>query len=69
VGIRPQLIRSNGQLLDDLVIESTRRSIHILNVVSPGMTSSLAFAKWFSAGLTDRLEWTGRASEAAACHN
>jgi len=69
VGIRPQLIRSNGQLLDDLVIESTRRSIHILNVVSPGMTSSLAFAKWFSAGLTDRLKWTGGASEAVACHN
>jgi L-2-hydroxyglutarate oxidase len=69
VGIRPQLIRSNGQLIDDLVIESTRRSIHILNVVSPGMTSSIAFAKWFSRGLTDRLEWTGPASEVAACHN
>ena len=66
VGIRPQLIRSNGQLLDDLVIESTARSIHILNVVSPGMTSSLAFAKWFSSGLSDRLEWTGRTSEAVA---
>jgi L-2-hydroxyglutarate oxidase len=69
VGIRPQLIRSNGQLLDDLVIESTARSIHILNVVSPGMTSSIAFAKWFSAGITDRLEWAGRTSEAVACHN
>jgi L-2-hydroxyglutarate oxidase LhgO len=66
VGIRPQLIKSNGQLLDDLVIESTARSIHILNVVSPGMTSSIAFAKWFSAGITDRLEWTGRAGEAVA---
>jgi len=66
VGIRPQLIRSNGQLLDDLVIESTARSIHILNVVSPGMTSSMAFAKWFSNGINDRLEWTGRVSEAAA---
>ncbi len=66
VGIRPQLIRSNGQLLDDLVIESTARSIHILNVVSPGMTSSIAFAKWFSEGITDRLEWTGRTGEAVA---
>ena len=66
VGIRPQLIRSNGQLLDDLVIESTARSIHILNVVSPGMTSSIAFAKWFSEGINDRLEWTKRAGEAVA---
>ena len=66
VGIRPQLIRANGQLLDDLVIESTARSIHVLNVVSPGMTSSIAFAKWFSAGITDRLEWTGRTGEAVA---
>jgi len=66
VGIRPQLIRSNGQLLDDLVIESTARSIHILNVVSPGMTSSMVFAKWFSNGINDRLEWTGRVNEAAA---
>jgi len=66
VGIRPQLIRANGQLLDDLVIESTARSIHILNVVSPGMTSSIAFAKWFSEGITDRLEWTKRAGEAVA---
>ena len=51
-GIRPQLIRSDGQLVDDLVIESTSRTVHILNVVSPGMTSALAFAKW----LADRLE-------------
>lgn len=58
VGIRPQLIRSNGQLLDDLVVEATERSIHILNVVSPGMTSALAFAKWFAQGLGDDLRWT-----------
>ena len=64
VGIRPQLIRSNGQLLDDLVIESTARSIHILNVVSPGMTSALAFARWFSGGINESLQWTGRTGEA-----
>ena len=66
VGICPQLIRSNGQLLDDLVIECKARSIHSLHVVSPGMTSSIAFAKWFSAGINDRLEWTGRTSESVA---
>lgn len=67
VGIRPQLIRSNGQLLDDLVIESTGRSIHILNVVSPGMTSALAFAKWFAAGISDRLQWMDPPHASAAC--
>jgi len=64
VGIRPQLIRLNGQLLDDLVIESTARSIHILNVVSPGMTSAIAFAKWFSSRLGDELQWKGLVPDA-----
>lgn len=65
VGIRPQLIRSNGHLLDDLVVEATDRSLHILNVVSPGMTSALAFARWFSGGIDDQLRWTRRTGEAA----
>jgi len=67
VGIRPQLIRANGQLLEDLVIESTGRSIHILNVVSPGMTSALAFAKWFSEGIGDDLRWANPPHAVAAC--
>jgi L-2-hydroxyglutarate oxidase len=61
VGIRPQLIRSNGELVDDLVIETTTHTIHVLNVVSPGMTSALAFAKWLSGGINSQLEWTERA--------
>lgn len=58
VGIRPQLIRSDGQLVEDLVIESTSRSIHILNMVSPGMTCALAFARWISQHVTDSLQWS-----------
>lgn len=61
VGIRPQLIRSDGHLVEDLVVEATSRSIHILNVTSPGMTSALAFAKWLSKGIDDRLRWVGNA--------
>ena len=61
VGIRPQLIGSNGELVDDLVIETTAHTIHVLNVVSPGMTSALAFAKWFSGRINSQLEWTERA--------
>ena len=52
VEIRPQLIKTDGQLVDDLVIGTTDRSIHVLNMVSPGLTCSLSFAKW----LTDRMQ-------------
>jgi L-2-hydroxyglutarate oxidase LhgO len=57
VGIRPQLIRANGHLVEDLVIETTPRSVHVLNVVSPGMTSSIPFAKWLSSRISDELQW------------
>lgn len=59
VGIRPQLIKSDGHLVEDLVVEATPRSIHILNVVSPGMTSAIPFAKWLSSGIDDKLQWAG----------
>ena len=57
VGIRPQLIKSDGRLVEDLVMETTSRSIHILNVVSPGMTSALAFGQWISDGIDENLNW------------
>ncbi|MBI1870570.1 MAG: L-2-hydroxyglutarate oxidase [Chlamydiae bacterium] len=66
VGIRAQLIRSDGQFQDDLVVETTRRSIHLLNVVSPGMTSALPFAQWLSKGIADGLYWRYPRQEAAA---
>jgi (S)-2-hydroxyglutarate dehydrogenase len=58
VGIRPQLVDRSGKLVDDLVIETTPRSVHILNVVSPGMTSALAFARWLSGNIDDSFTWT-----------
>ena len=64
VGIRPQLIKSDGHLVEDLVVEATARSIQILNVVSPGMTSTLAFARWLNGRINDRLQWTGQSQEA-----
>jgi L-2-hydroxyglutarate oxidase LhgO len=59
VGIRPQLINQKGRLEDDLIIETTPHSIHILNVVSPGMTCSIAFAQWMSGRISSNLTWTG----------
>jgi L-2-hydroxyglutarate oxidase len=43
-GIRAQLVSSDGALVDDLTIEQSPRSIHVLNAVSPALTCSLPFA-------------------------
>jgi len=59
VGITPQLIRSDGEFVNDLVVESTARSIHVLNMVEPGMTCALSFAKW----LTDRMQGAGQGAK------
>jgi len=59
IGVTPQLIRSDGQFIDDLVVESTERTIHVLNMVEPGMTCSLSFAKW----LTDRMQGAGQGAK------
>jgi L-2-hydroxyglutarate oxidase LhgO len=46
-GIRAQLLDTDSlELLDDFVIESNKKTIHILNAVSPAFTSSFAFARW-----------------------
>ena len=44
-GIRPQIVDRRGKLVDDFLIERQGNQVHILNAVSPGLTSSLAFAK------------------------
>jgi L-2-hydroxyglutarate oxidase len=46
VGIRAQLVDwPKRQLVDDFVIVKDDASLHILNAVSPGFTSSMAFAQ------------------------
>lgn len=50
-GIRAQVVDRAGRLVDDLVIEEKDGALHVLNVVSPGLTCSLAFAD----ELADRL--------------
>lgn len=51
VGIRPQLVHTSGELVEDLLVERTERSLHVLNTVSPGMTCALAFAQWLADGV------------------
>jgi L-2-hydroxyglutarate oxidase len=41
-GIRAQALGRDGHLVDDFVIEGTRRVVHVLNAPSPAATSSLA---------------------------
>lgn len=48
-GIRAQLVSKEGQLVEDLVLETTPRSLHILNAVSPALTCSLPFADYLAA--------------------
>ena len=43
-GNRAQLVDRRGRLVDDLVVERDGTTLHILNVVSPGLTCSLPFA-------------------------
>jgi len=45
-GIRAQLVTRTGRMVDDFLVLSGENSTHPLNVVSPGLTSSLAFAKY-----------------------
>ena len=55
-GIRSQLInRSSGEFIQDYVIEGDKYSTHILNAVSPGWTSSFAFAEYVSKLVFDKL--------------
>lgn len=40
-GIRAQMVTPQGELLDDLLIAEQEGAVHVLNAVSPGLTSSL----------------------------
>ena len=44
-GIRAQMVDQKGRMLDDIIVEFHQKSTHILNAVSPGMTTCLAFAE------------------------
>ena len=50
-GIRAQMVDSEGKFVNDILVETAEYSTHILNAVSPGLTSSLAFAEYVVTGL------------------
>ncbi|WP_137284682.1 L-2-hydroxyglutarate oxidase [Halorussus salinisoli] len=55
-GIRAQVVRDDGQLVKDPVFERGPDSLHILNAVSPGLTSSLPFGDRLADEVLDALE-------------
>lgn len=44
-GVRAQALTKDGKLVDDFMIVSNPRSIHILNAPSPAATASLAIGR------------------------
>ena len=46
-GIRAQLLNKNTlELLQDFRIEGDNKSLHVLNMISPGFTCSIPFSDW-----------------------
>lgn len=54
-GIRAQLVSMDGYLVDDLLIEETPHSLHILNAVSPALTCSLPYAELVASRIVSKL--------------
>jgi L-2-hydroxyglutarate oxidase len=50
-GVRAQAIGRDGELLDDFVIRSTGRAVHVLNAPSPAATASLEIGKEIASRL------------------
>lgn len=55
-GNRAQLVSRQGDLIDDIVVRETERTIHVLNAVSPGLTCSLAFGQHLAERCHAKLE-------------
>jgi L-2-hydroxyglutarate oxidase len=54
-GVRAQALTSQGQLVDDFVIEIKQRQVHVLNAPSPAATASFAIANYV-VSLTKNLD-------------
>jgi L-2-hydroxyglutarate oxidase LhgO len=55
-GIRGQLIdTTNGELIQDFIIEHGPASTHVLNAVSPGWTAGLSFGKYIARQVIEKI--------------
>lgn len=55
-GIRAQLVNTDGALINDPLFEFDDRSLHVLNAVSPGLTSSLPVGEWLADETLERFD-------------
>lgn len=54
-GIRAQIVREDGALIQDPLIEHGPQSTHVLNAVSPGPTSSLPLGSHLTTKILKRM--------------
>ena len=55
-GIRAQMVSSEGELVKQPLIERGPHSLHVLNAVSPGLTSSLPFGDELAGRVLERID-------------
>ena len=60
-GVRAQALRRDGGLVDDFLLQTTARQVHVLNAPSPAATASLEIARH----IVERLDATLPARTAA----
>ncbi len=54
-GNRAQVVNRTGELVDDIVVRESERTVHVLNAVSPGLTCSLPFGEHLAQLCASRL--------------
>ncbi len=47
-GVRAQVLRRDGSLVDDFLIERNGSAVHVVNAPSPAATASLAIGEWIA---------------------
>lgn len=58
VGVRAQLVRADGALIDDFVIQASDRILHVRNAPSPGATASLAIGSEIARRTIEAIDAT-----------
>lgn len=53
-GIRAQAVRRDGSMVEDFLIERTRRQLHVCNAPSPAATSAIPIGRMIAEQLADR---------------
>lgn len=58
-GVRAQIVKDDGTLVKDPLFRHGPRSTHVLNAVSPGLTSSLPFGEHLASEISERVPSRG----------